>query len=74
MDRNFQPGDRVVFHGQNPYWDYHGVVVSTGQPDPGRLDGRLLGVRVRWDGDVYFPEKAGTETVVGSWNHRFEKV
>ena len=54
-----QVGAKIEYHGRYPWHIYGGVVV-------GEAEDSLMGPswQVRWDGDQYFPERAGTLSLV----------
>lgn len=78
----FQVGQKVAFHSEWPFHIHAGTVIAVdpahteqvGTYDYPAQTKPCEAVRVRWDGDQYFPERAGTETWVPTWNQRLKAV
>ena len=63
-------GDLVEFHSEWPWHIHYGTVVEVVEEPREFRSGTHMVCKVRWDGDSYFPENAGTITGVPTWNAR----
>lgn len=62
----------VVFKASDPYHNHYGRVVSYACGLSMGWTG--AGVMVRWDGDLAFPDEAGTVSFVPFWTQRLQPV